>query len=138
MAQVQTHRSELTGEDESHPVALPMRLTMSKKTVLIAWVGLLLVAFVAYLDAITALTYSVYALSNFERLSWEGAMMTIQGVIAIGEFSSSPSIEMSILLTLGSHSGLPGPHQPTCPVSFPSHPFPDRIRANILFKVLFG
>lgn len=88
MPQIQSTRSELAGEDSSVPVVLPMRLTMTKRTVIIAWVGLLLVAFVAYLDNVTASTYTVYALSHFERLSWEGAMMTIQGVICIGEPSS--------------------------------------------------
>ncbi|KAH6692179.1 major facilitator superfamily domain-containing protein [Plectosphaerella plurivora] len=56
---------------------------LSKWELVTAWVGLLLVSFTNYLDAVTVGTYNVYALSEYGRLSIEGAMSTIFGVIAL-------------------------------------------------------
>jgi hypothetical protein len=59
---------------------------LGKWELVIAWVGLLLVSFTNYLDAVTVGTYNVYALSEYGRLSIEGAMSTIFGVIALGSY----------------------------------------------------
>lgn len=58
---------------------------LSKWELVLAWIGLLLVSFTNYLDSVTVSTYFVYALSEFERLSVEGALSAIFGVIALGE-----------------------------------------------------
>lgn len=59
----------------------------------IAWVGLLLVSLTNYLDAVTVGTYNTYALSEYGRLSMEGAMSTIFGVIAIGTLRTFLALE---------------------------------------------
>jgi hypothetical protein len=63
---------------------------LGKWELVIAWVGLLLVSFTNYLDAVTVGTYNVYALSEYGRLSIEGAMSTIFGVIALGSLHTFP------------------------------------------------
>ena len=73
---------------------------LDKWQIAIAWVGVLLVSCTNYLDSVTVGTYHVYALSEYNRLSIEGAMGTITGVIALGAPNSGPQITVERTLTI--------------------------------------
>ncbi|CAI6090155.1 unnamed protein product [Clonostachys chloroleuca] len=72
--------------DNAHHLVAGITLldVLNKWQLVLAWIGLLLVSFTNYLDSVTVSTYFVYALSEFERLSVEGALSAIFGVIALG------------------------------------------------------
>lgn len=72
--------------DNAHDLVAGITLldVLNKWQLVLAWIGLLLVSFTNYLDSVTVSTYFVYALSEFERLSVEGALSAIFGVIALG------------------------------------------------------
>jgi hypothetical protein len=83
---VTIEKRSLDGMDIQHTPVIHLTLLdrLSRWQLGIAWVGLLFVSFTNYLDSVTISTYHVYALSEYNRLSIEGAMSTIFGVIALG------------------------------------------------------
>jgi hypothetical protein len=83
---VAIEKRSLDGMDlqQSSVIHLTLLDRLNRWQLSIAWIGLLFVSFTNYLDAVTISTYHVYALSEYNRLSIEGAMSTIFGVIALG------------------------------------------------------
>lgn len=57
----------------------------SKKAIVASWAALALVALLNYLDLGMIYTFQVYAVSDFNRLSIEAALMTALSVATIGE-----------------------------------------------------
>lgn len=67
-----------------HPTMLDV---FSKKGVTLAWASLLLFAVLNYLDGVALGTLQTYAVSEFQRLSIEGSLNTILGVVIVGMYA---------------------------------------------------
>jgi hypothetical protein len=70
---------------------LTMINVFSKRAAVMAWAGLFLVALLNYMDLGMIHTFQIYAVSEFNRLSIEGALLTAIGVATIGKSSKTAS-----------------------------------------------
>lgn len=75
-------------DDQTVAIEPPTMLDVfSKKGVILAWASLLVFALLNYLDGVAMGTLQVYAVSEFQRLSIEGSLNTILGVVIVGTYA---------------------------------------------------
>jgi len=95
MEKIEKHSMEKTSQVQDNAVGVgedivissspTMAGVFSKKALIFGWASLLAVALTNYLDLVAVNTFQVYAMSEFNRLSIEGALTTAIGVATIGE-----------------------------------------------------
>ncbi|KAK4090936.1 hypothetical protein Purlil1_4516 [Purpureocillium lilacinum] len=93
MEKIEKHSMEKTSQVQDNAVGVgedivissspTMAGVFSKKALIFGWASLLAVALMNYLDLVAVNTFQVYAMSEFNRLSIEGALTTAIGVATI-------------------------------------------------------
>jgi hypothetical protein len=71
-------------EDESATSEVSMIQVFSKKGITLSWITLLVIALMNYFDGIVYNTFQIYAVSEYNRLSIEGALTTAAGIVTMG------------------------------------------------------
>jgi hypothetical protein len=71
-------------EDESATSEVSMIEVFSNKGIVLSWITLLIIALMNSFDSVAVNTFQIYAVSEYKRLSIEGALATALGVVTIG------------------------------------------------------
>jgi hypothetical protein len=71
-------------EDESATSEVSMIQVFSNKGIVLSWITLLVIALMNSFDSVAVNTFQIYAVSEYQRLSIEGALATALGVVTIG------------------------------------------------------
>jgi hypothetical protein len=71
-------------EDESATSEVSMIRVFSKKGIALSWMTLLVITLMNSFDSVAVNTFQIYAVSEYNRLSIEGALATALGVATIG------------------------------------------------------
>jgi hypothetical protein len=87
-------------EDESATSEVSMIQIFSKKGIALSWMTLLVIALMNSFDSVAVNTFQIYAVSEYKRLSIEGALATALGVATIGKRSETQHTHSSRSNTL--------------------------------------
>jgi hypothetical protein len=100
-------------ENESATCEVSMIQVFSKKGIVLSWMTLLVIALMNSFDSVAVNTFQIYAVSEYKRLSIEGALATALGVATIGRGSETqhPQSNRSKTLLCSAPSAVGSLHQ---------------------------